>query len=216
MRETAMRYGVTIAASVATLALLLSGVGQVSANVVYDNGAITWGGYYPITNEMELSDNFSVASPMVLTGALNIGLWVGTPNDPAPGPIHWAIGTSAFGSNTSSGVSTLSNTPIGQKWNHDRYVSSFAFDAPVTVQANTPYWLTLWLTTGVEEVGWDLNFASDHDAEYGHNFSLYSYSFRSPFQLEGGPAPEPSTLALLGIGVIGLLGYAWRPRKWAA
>jgi probable HAF family extracellular repeat protein len=29
------------------------------------------------------------------------------------------------------------------------------------------------------------------------------------------PIPEPSTLALLGIGAIGLLGYAWRKKRHA-
>jgi hypothetical protein len=33
---------------------------------------------------------------------------------------------------------------------------------------------------------------------------------------EGVPVPEPGSLALIGIGAAGLLGYGWRRRKRAA
>jgi hypothetical protein len=32
-------------------------------------------------------------------------------------------------------------------------------------------------------------------------------------QLSGAPVPEPSTVLLLGIGTIALIGYTWRHRK---
>jgi hypothetical protein len=40
-----------------------------------------------------------------------------------------------------------------------------------------------------------------------------STTFNATFSLNGAPVPEPSTLALLGIGTLGLVGYAWRRKK---
>ena len=37
--------------------------------------------------------------------------------------------------------------------------------------------------------------------------------FNAAFSLEGAVVPEPGTLALIGIGALGLLGYAWRRKK---
>jgi hypothetical protein len=37
-----------------------------------------------------------------------------------------------------------------------------------------------------------------------------------PGQFAQAPVPEPSSIALLGLGTIGLLGYTWRCRKQAA
>ena len=52
------------------------------------------------------------------------------------------------------------------------------------------------------------------DAQAGQNSTYYPlYALSSPITV---PAPEPSTLALLGIGAVSLLAYAWRRLKRTA
>jgi hypothetical protein len=50
---------------------------------------------------------------------------------------------------------------------------------------------------------------------WGYSASFSNDVAYEAFDLPPGLVPEPSTLALLGVAAIGLLGYAWRRRKAA-
>jgi threonine dehydrogenase-like Zn-dependent dehydrogenase len=52
--------------------------------------------------------------------------------------------------------------------------------------------------------------------DYGVNTANHTVWAVVDHNSDFGVVPEPSTLALLGAGAIGLAGYAWRRRKRAA
>jgi hypothetical protein len=59
------------------------------------------------------------------------------------------------------------------------------------------------------------NWKGDIDEPAIYDHVLSDAQVAAHYQAGIAPIPEPSTLALLGLGALGLLGYAWR-RKWAA
>jgi hypothetical protein len=55
--------------------------------------------------------------------------------------------------------------------------------------------------------------------------AIFTVPLETPLDYSGGiqlsafeanPIPEPSTFLLFGTGLVGLLGYGWRQRKYAA
>ena len=62
-------------------------------------------------------------------------------------------------------------------------------------------------------LGWRLEYPTMID----DNGTIAGYGYingeKHPFMLTYAPVPEPSTLALLAAGLVGLLAYAWRKRK---
>ena len=52
----------------------------------------------------------------------------------------------------------------------------------------------------------------ERDVYAGEAYRIRVNKYSPPLLIH--PIPEPSTLALLTMGAIGLLAYAWRKRRW--
>jgi hypothetical protein len=90
------------------------------------------------------------------------------------------------------------------------------------LQAGETYWV-LPFASGDTNAGWNWNtqgasgpLAQSLEVE-PTSWSVFTYP-QGAFEVNGtpSPAPEPSGLALAGVGAAGLLGFVWRRRKPAA
>jgi hypothetical protein len=126
--------------SVFAAAALLAVAGHVNAGTVYSNGPLNGNANaYIIGGGQSISDSFSVSSPTNLVGA-QVGVWVSP--GAAPVSLHWSIGTSALGSDVSSGISNLTNTFAFTNSTHfNVFESTFPLNGAVA-PGNT-YWLTI-------------------------------------------------------------------------
>jgi hypothetical protein len=174
--------------------------------LVYDNGPINGTiNAWTINSGDSVSDSFTLSSTATLSEA-QIGLWL-LPGDTASN-VDWSLGTTPFGSNEGSGTAAdLTGTfQYNNVDGFDIYESTFSLDG-TALPAGT-YYLTLQnLVVSFGDNGyWDENdgpsLAYDNAPPYG-----VSQIGSESFQIY---APEPSTLALLGSGLLILVGFKRR------
>ena len=169
-------------------------------DVLYTNGPINGeNDGYQISGLGSLTDSFSVSSISIITSAM-IGIWE-RPAD-LPVQLQWSIGTSQFGSQVSSGTSTLSNVffdsnNVGGNGGWDVYSSTFTLSGKVV--PGTQYWLTLQnlIDSNSDPGYWDQNNGPSL-AVFANNGTPLAGEQSNSFTLFGSPVPEPSGFVLLG------------------
>jgi len=168
-------------------------------------------------------DNFTLGTTNTITTATWVGSYF---NPPAQGTItgwtlqFWADNAGQPGGSLFSlhVAGNASETFLGtDNFGDPTYTYSMALGAGFTATAGTQYWMSVVPDVGFPpQWGWEAGTGGDgiavQDFFGGRSFLATDMAF-SLFGGQTTTIPEPASLTLLGLGVMGLAGYTLRRRQ---
>lgn len=140
----------------------------------------------------------------------------------APTAFDWTIFSNGAGNLPGTVFASGSSTPIGPGGNTTVQSWTFAVD-PVTLYAGNTYWLYINPVGGVGNLSWRSTPFSNDTIGDVYNPSSWTrmpaptgfgeLSDQSAFTITGTTAPEPSSFALLGTGLLAVVPFARTRRR---
>ena len=190
--------------------LVCTSILPAQAASIYASGAMTpLGTSAPgIAGSTGVSDPFSVTTTANLTDA-SIVVWV--THGSTPQQVSWAIGTAPYGTDVSSGTSTLSHSLISDSaW--DLYQCSFPVSGSVLPSQNYYFTLHDGQATGDNQgyISWGNQDGGPSNAYF---YGMFDNQPSQYFALNGEVVPEPATMALAGAALFALVGIVYYRRR---
>jgi hypothetical protein len=186
----------------------------------YNNGPTNGTSNAFFVDVYAVTDSFVAPRGSDFVFGFSFAEWV--PAGAIPLSVDWSMGTSSFASDNGSGTGSISFNLLctnGQPFNgglcgggfgYDVY-NSFVGTGHIVLNPGSTYWLTL--TNATDNFGgrdsWDIN-SGPSTAYHSQLGQVPSESFTITAEsatTTTGATPEPTSIMLLGSGVLGLVGF---------